>query len=85
MTKNDAFIELLAAGVSPDDAKELLNAITREPRPVRPRKISPDPLPHQPVWALMNRPFGIAAGFKQMFACERSENFDINDWEGTMP
>ena len=81
MTRDDAFIELLTTGVAPEDAKELLDAIERSPRPLRTPKPLADPLPHQPVWALMNRPYGIVTGFKRMHACElHDDNFDLHTW-----
>lgn len=84
MTETDAFIELLAAGVTPEDATELLDAIKREPRPIRPRPREADPIANQPVWALMNRPFGIVTGFRQMWASENYEDFDLNVWEASL-
>lgn len=84
MTRTQAFLELLEAGVSPEDATELLDAIVREAQPIHPRSREADPSPHQPVWALMNRPFGIAKGFKMMFASESYEDFDLNAWEGVL-
>jgi hypothetical protein len=84
MTTDEAFIKLLAIGVAPEDAKELLDAVTRKPLPIRPREVLPAPEAHQPVWALMDRPFGIATGFKQMTASERCEDFDMNAWVGGM-
>jgi hypothetical protein len=81
MTKDEAFIELLKTGVPPEEAKELLDAITREAKPIRPKKPEPEPVRHQPVWALMNRPSSIATGFKQMSESERSDNFDFNSWQ----
>jgi hypothetical protein len=81
MTKDEAFVQLLTAGVSPEDAKVLLDAVTREPMPIRPKKVTPAADYSQPVWALLDRPFGIVTGFKEMFASERIDDFDLDAWE----
>ena len=84
MNRDDAFIELVATGVSPEDAKELLAAVEREPRAQRPEKGMKDFSGHQPVWAMMNHPFGISRGFRQMSASETAETFNFHQWEATL-
>ena len=81
MTKTDAFIQLLEIGVSPEDAKELLDAVTRERKPIKPQERKPEPMRHTPVWALMDKPYGIVTGYKAMTASNMPDNFDFDDWQ----
>lgn len=84
MNRTQAFIELLELGVSAEAATDLLDALESEYAPVRKQRREADPSPHQPVWALLNRPFGIARGFKMLFASESHETFDLNAWEDAL-
>ena len=81
MTRDDAFIELLAAGVEPEEAKILLDAVERDPAPIRPDKPTADAEQHQPVWALFNRPFGYSRGFRMINASDPEDSFNYEKWK----
>ncbi len=77
-----ADLDAMDIGLTIEEKVELVAVMFAEEKPTvtRTRKIAPGAQYRQPVWALMDRPFGIGRGFRTLHASEADESFDYDEW-----
>lgn len=79
MNERETFEYLLPLdlGISLQEKADLARFLNEDKKPSKPQKFDADPAYHQPVYSMMDRPYGIAAGFRIMDSCQR-DDFDVD-------